>query len=504
MTNWTEIPVGAWTPDQPDLDNPGCAVAFNVVPRTLKSYGPAQSFGAYADALTARCQGAFTFADSNGAGTTVAGDATKLYRVVSGSLTPDNASRLSGGDYATPGDGQWRFCISNGLAIATNFTDAVQQLAIEGGTDFALLDSAAPNARYCADVKGFLMLGNTNDGTDGPVPYRVWWSALNDPTDWPTPGSSAAAAVQSDYNDMPGNGGWVQGLAGNLGSADVGVFMERAVWRGVYVGPPAVFNFFPAVDTEGCIAPNSIVQLDNFAYYLGERGFQRFDGAVSQPISDQRLSKTFFNDWDASYPDRIWGAVDPANRFVFWAYPRTGSGGLCTRLLCYAPLIDRWSLIECSVETICRTLSYGYTLEGLDSLGYTLETLPYSLDSRVWTGNQMLLSGFNSSHQLGYFNGSTLAASVETTEKQVGKGRRMMVRNARPMVDGGNPTVAVATRERLVDAPSWSSESSMNATGLCPLRKSGRYARGRISMPAGDSWTHMQGVEVDLEPLGER
>ena len=90
------------------------------------------------------------------------------------------------------------------------------------------LDAAAPKAKTMAVIKDFVMVGDTNDGTDGDQPNRVWWPAINDPTNWPTPGSSSAAQVQSDYQNLPGTGR-VQKVAPAIGGADGAVFCERGI-----------------------------------------------------------------------------------------------------------------------------------------------------------------------------------------------------------------------------------------------------------------------------------
>jgi hypothetical protein len=51
------IPIGPWSPDLPDLENPGSLEALNVIP-AAKSYRPLPSFASVSNALTARAQGA--------------------------------------------------------------------------------------------------------------------------------------------------------------------------------------------------------------------------------------------------------------------------------------------------------------------------------------------------------------------------------------------------------------------------------------------------------------
>jgi hypothetical protein len=42
------------------------------------------------------------------------------------------------------------------------------------------------------------------------------------------------------------------------------------------------------------------------------------------------------------------------------------------------------------------------------------------------------------------------------------------------------------------------------ADGVCPHRISARFMSARVSIAAGASWTHLQGVEVRIRPEGYR
>jgi len=496
---------GPWLPDLPALDNPGILTATNVYARTPKSYGPVGSMQVYSSALGARCQGAAAFLDATGNVNLFAGDASKLYRLVPGGTSWADVSKVGG--YSTPSDGQWKFEYFNGIVTATNYSDPIQKFNITAAdTAFSDLASGAPRARYLAFIKNFLMVAGTFDATDEDQPQRVWWPALADPTNWPTPGTVAAAQVQSSRNDLFGDYGFIQGVVGNLGNADGAVFMERAVFRVIYSGPPVVFDFSPAEGVKGCVAPNSIVQYGNLAYYLGPDGFYVFDGLTSTPIGANKFDKTFYADLDQSYLDRIVGTADPINRQIIWAYPGRGnSGGTPNHLLMYNWDLERATVCDMECETIARMLSIGYTLDQLYTvLGYTLDTLPAPLDSRVWTGGQLLLGAFDTAHKLNYLSGANLAPTVDTTEAQPFPGRRWRVKGARPLVDGGTPSVAIGRRERLVDPVTFTAASAMNALGICPVRASGRYGRARITLPAGSDFSHIQGVELDGDQAGSR
>lgn len=499
------IPVKPWRPDLAAFGSQATITVSNVLPRTKTSYGPFPDLTSIGvTALPLRCQGALGAADTSGVVSVFAGTATDLYQATVGSTSFTNVSK-SAAAYTCGADQFWNFAIINDRVVATNIADPIQSFVFSSSTKFANLSADAPKAKYCAGVKQWLMVANTNDPTGGVAPWRVWWSAINDPTSWPTPGSSAAVAVQSDYQDTVGEGGAIQGLVGNLGAADAALFFERAVWRILYQGPPQVFNFFPAEGVRGTPAPKSIIQVGSLVYYLADDGFYVFDGATSVPIGVNKIDKTFYADLDQSYVLRVVGSVDPINKMVFWAYPGSGHiQGNPNRIIVYNWVTQEWSIASTTSEYIFRTLTFGYTLEGLDAVSSSLDALPFSLDSRAWAGGVLQLAGFNTSHELCFFSGSTLAPTVDTDEMQPFNGQRAFIRNTRPLVDGGTPSVAIGTRETTESSVTYNMATAINTLGWSPQRATGRYIRARITLPAGSSFSHIQGVELDCDPCGVR
>jgi hypothetical protein len=505
------VPIGEFLPDMPDFNNPGSSKVHNVFPRTQQSYGPVAGIAPYASPLPAAVIGAIPTIDTTSAITLIAGTQTDLYQLVPGSTAFVNRSKVAGG-YGTPNDGDWHFAQFGQRVVGANFYDPLQSFTLNSSTAFADLASSAPKARYIATVKDFLVVANTTDPVYGAQPQRVWWSAINDCTNWPTPGTAAAIEVQSDYQDIPGDQGWIQGIVGNLGTADGAIFFDHAIWRMTYVGSPSIFSFQPAEGVRGTPAPRSITQLGAYVYYLGEDGFYRFDGTVSQPIGVNRVDKYFYGRLNQQYLRNVVGAVDPINRLVMWAYPGPSSTtGTLTDILIYNWALDRWSDADFNGEYLLRTLTEGYSLDSLDSTGFNLDNLPFSLDSRVWAGNQIIMSAFDSNHTFGYMNGPNLAVTIETSEfepygssEPATAGQRAFVRAARPMVDGGTPSVAFGYRNRLVDPVKYSAPVAIDSIGSTPQRVDGRYLRGQITMPAASSFTHIQGVDVITTPSGER
>lgn len=503
--NLIRLAAKEWRPDLPSVGSGYSTEVLNVLPKTPTSYGPFPNFTVYAaDPLDSRCQGAIGVMDNDGNVNTFAGTGNALYQMTVAGPTFVDQSAVGG--YNCGVDESWFFTLFANTVVATNIGDPIQSFDLAGPGPFADLSADAPQARYVAVVKGWLFAANTFDPIDGNVPWRVWWSAYQDPSSWPTPGTAAAAAAQSDFNDIVGQGGWIQGVVGNLGTADAAVFFEHAVWRVVYSGPPTVFTFSPAEGVRGTPAPGSIVQLGALVYYLGEDGFYVFDGSQSQPIGANKVDQTFFADLDEAYTFRISGAVDPVNKMVLWAYPGAGNNqGNPNRIIAYNWFTQTWSIANLETEIIFRALTFGYSLDGLDVVSTDLDALPFSLDSRAWTGGALLLAGFNLDNTMGYFSGSALAPIVDTEEIQPFVGQRTFVRNARPIIDGSvTPSIALGQRVSAEATVTYTNPSVMNALGWCPIRGNAQYMRARITLPAASTFDHIQGVELDADPAGYR
>ncbi len=530
------VPFGPYLPDQPDFQNPGSNTIYNVIPRTADSYAPAPSLAVITDALDARCQGGIFTRDNESNVFGFAGTADSLYVNTIGT-TWYNVGSIP---YNTLPEENWNFTVYGELVIATNYTDPIQAYRLTGaapsnaslqfqnnsfddlqfvndvGEDiffsvpptqtFASLSVNAPQARYLAVVKDFLMLANTNDSVDGSVPQRVWWSAVDDPTNFPTPGTVEAAQLLSDFNDLAGDGGWNPGIVGGLSGADVIVFQEKRVFRGMFVGPPVIFTFDVVDGARGCPAPSSIVTVGSVCYYLADNGFYACDGITSRPIGQNKVDRTFWETVDQQYLYRVVGAADPFIKIIYWIYPGPQNReGLPNRVLVYHYELDRWSLQGFEAEWLLRSYSTGYTMDGLDIFG-TMESMPQiSLDSRSWTGGRLSLSGFTPEHKMANFSGPALEATLDTSESQIFDKARGFVSRIWPICDTRDVTMQVGVRDNQYATVAWTQAAPLSAaTASCPVRANGFYHRGRMVIPAGTDWNHAQGIEIDASPGGRR
>lgn len=489
------IKFGQLAPDQPILGSEFASVALNVVPKTTGSYGPLNDLGAVSAALSARCQGGFSCKDPTGAAHIFLADATTIQEVTGATLDD-----LSGTTYACGSEEFWEFIDFDEFVIATNQADNIQAFQFGTSANFGDLSAAAPRAKHIAKINpAFVVAGNLPD-----LPNGVHWGEIDDPTSWPTLGTAAAAAAQSNRVELKA-GGEVQRIVGAVGGADGLVFMQNALYRMQYVGSPSVFDFFEIERGRGMDAPQSVVNFRTFALYLGVEGFMKTDGAGTMSIGHQRVNQTFLDDLDNDFVNRVIGCPDPVSTRLFWFYPSVATGGgALDRAMIYDYALDRFTKAVLSAEYAFQSMSAGLTLEDLDAISASLDALPLSLDHRAWAGGRGSLGVVNTAHKLCYFTGSSLAAEIETGEFDSGN-QRVFVQGVRPLVDtDAAVTAAIGYRDTPGGTRNYTTATARAADGVCPQRISTRYANCKIAIPAGATWSHAQGIEALFRSDGRR
>ena len=494
-TTLPPIQFGEWTPDVPEISS-SCPNLQDVIPFGPTGYKPMPDFAAVSTtALTARCQGAMPVFGADRTTYKFAGDATKLYGL-EGAVWTDYSK---GGGYTIASDEWWNFTKPPELdkILACHIDDPVQSVAL-GSTTFAdhFTSTLKPKARYMTTVRdAFLMLANVDES--GVQPTRVRWSARGDSTDM-----DQSAANQSDAEDLDESYGWIQGI---FGGEDATVFQQNGITIGTYEGSPTIFRFDTRETARGLLAPKSAIRLGRNIYYLASDGFFRWDGGQSHNLSGGKINKTFFDDVEPTYYDRICSAVDYPNQMVMWAYTNTAATTATpNRILMYHWPSGWWARAHISVDFLFSDALNYTTLEALDNISSSIDALEFSLDSRVWAGGANQVGAFNTSFQSGTFTGSNLAAIIDTGQRQHFHGRNGLVTGAIPLVDGGEPTIQVAGAIGLNDTFTFETAAAQTLAGKCPLRKKARYHKYRLNVPAAATWTHATGIQPIVPQAGKR
>ncbi len=137
----------------------------------------------------------------------------------------------------------------------------------------------------CATVRDFVFILPTGDR------YSVRWSAINDPTDWPTADTDDARAKQSGIQTFPNRYGYVTGVAGNDFFAYI--FQERAIWKASYVSGDTVFSFDAFEEGLGCWRLNRFTRVDDRVFFESEFGRHSLENDIITDIGRGRVDKTY-------------------------------------------------------------------------------------------------------------------------------------------------------------------------------------------------------------------
>lgn len=479
------IEFAEWIPDAAALGNPGSISIVNAVPG-VTSYKPFQSHESATDALGAKPRGAFSARDKDRNVYNYAGDVDSLYEQ-NGSTWDDVTN--SGGAYATGDAEVWEFVQWKNKVLATNFSDNPQQITF-GATNFSDLTTDL-KARHVAVVGDFVTFGNTFDGVDGNVPWRLRWSAFDDETDY-----TVSPTTGSDYRDLK-SGGWIQKVVG----AEFGVVVsEHSCFRQSFSGAPDWFQVHETVPGIGTYAPGTVVNIGGLVYFWSEQGVvELINGTGVQWIGAGKFDEFIRKDLDDTYLDRISASVDARGRRVYWAYPGAGNtGGRPNRILVYDRVLRKANIIEADVELLWIAAAVGMTLEDLDSLSSSIDALGVSLDSPQFVGGARNIAAFNASYEHGFFTGPNMPAKIVTREIQLRPGRKTMLNGFRPLVDGGGLTARVGYRNGQNDDVTFSPSIAQSSSGRFAFRKNARFHRFELNI-TGDLWSDAIGVEVDPE-----
>lgn len=378
---------------------------------------------------------------------------------------------------------QWTFTQFGQKVIAANGQDKLQSWTVGSSSNFADLAAAAPTAQFVTTVRDFVVAAKTST-----YPNRVFWSDINDETDW-TPG----VASQSDTQDIP-DGGEIRGITG--GEFGI-ILLERSIVRMSYIGAPLFFQFDNVTSALGCYESRSVVRYGGITYFLSDDGFYMTDGQSVKPIGSERVDRWFYDFCDPDQFDQMSAAVDPINKTVSWCFTDIFNS---KQLLVYNWSTDKWSHGETTANFISTIATSGTDLEALSALYPTLDTVPASLDSRVWTGGKLLAGGVSGAKIIS-FGGSNLTALLQTGDVET-QGLETLATLARPIIDGGSCTVAIASRKRLDGNISYASPVAADSDNRVSLRSRGKFHRLSV-VPTGN-WTTVVGTDLDLVPCGGR
>lgn len=396
---------------------------------------------------------------------------------------------------ALSSNANWQFTQAGNLVFATQANDVLQVYDLSSSSQFSDALGSPPQAAYIANVGRFLLLTGLLSN-----PFRAQWSGLNS---YNASSSWDNTTAGSNYQDLP-DGGVVRGAAGGEFGT---IFQDQTIRRIAYVGGAVVMQIERITEDLGLFAPYSIIRSGSSIFFYAGQGFHRIDpGQPPVPIGFERVDRTFKIDLDASNLQLFQGATDPRSPLVYWAYKSgAGASGLYDKILAYHKALDRFFPINMTGEYLRGMSAPGITLEGLDSISTNVDTMTLTFDAYA-SSVQPQIGQFDANHKRGYFAGANLEATLETGEQGTDGRRIKLKKGFRPITDAPTVYGSASSRESLQGTVIAGNESLVNSTtGICNMLVDARLSRFKCRIPAGTSWTYINGVEpADLTATGRR
>lgn len=486
-------PFAAYAPDQPAYFSGGSPLIRNVIP-TASGYKPFPALRVLSETFSGLPLGLFFNIETDGTVTIFAAQATKLFKLNTADYSWDDVGRTSGAYLGNATQG-WSFARFGSQIIATNGNDAPQVYTVGSSSNFEDLAGSPPKARYVTVAGDYVMLYGLTD-----YPSRVWWSGTNDATEW-RPGRN-----NCDYQDFP-DGGEVMFVAPVERNA---IILQRSKTRAMTATGESGFVFtFSEIESRGAVSHRGCCVQGGRVYYLAEDGFFAVSpGGGSVPIGAERVDSTVRDDLAGqSNLERVIAAADPVNKMIVWAYAPDGNA--LTRSIGYAWQQDKWVDLRFGkgIVSLGSGAVPGISLEGLDAGYPDLDAMTISLDSPRFLGGKPIFAAFDSDYRLGFFDGQSLEATLDTADLSFAEGRRAKMRAFRPVTDAPTVFGQVGNKETWNDLfLVWGTERQASfRTGRVTINQAGWTHRIRVRIPAEQQWTGIAGIEaIESTLMGSR
>lgn len=387
---------------QPDADQTILGVLMNcsgAVP-TLKGMKGAPSPAVTPLAsLAATCQGSAVLTKLDASTRLFAGTAAKLYEA--GTSTWNDVSRAS--TYTANSTQRWRFAQLGNVSLSSNGADTMQASVSTGA--FSCIPGA-PVAAIVETVGKFVFGLNLSTNSQG-----LQWSALNDYTNWPA--SISSQAGNDTITSTPG-----PITAGRrLGNAIV-VYKKSAMYLGVNVGPPLIWEFQQIPGDVGAMSQEAVANIGTPEspkhIFMGVDDFYLYDGSKPIPIGTNRVKITVFSQLLQSRFYACTALHDRANNLVYFYYPVADST-LPDHCVVYNYRTDRWGVDDRIVEVPVEYVTPGITWAGLGGFYSTwavLPVLPWNL--AFLNSAQSRPAVFGSDHLIRTLTGPASSTSITT------------------------------------------------------------------------------------------
>jgi hypothetical protein len=391
---------------------------------------------------------------------------------------------------------KWEIAIFGKTFCAVNSSNRLLTYTI--GVDSVFTEVAAtPLApRHVAAVRDFIFIGNWPANQQ-----KIQWSAINNATSWPTPGTDAALSVLAGEQQFPGEGGEIRKIVAGAANADVLIFFDNEIRRGAFVGNEIMWQFDLVEGSIGTFSSDSVTVGDGYVYYYSPEGFMRTTDGRSERIGAGKVDEWFKNTLNAGAISLISAKHYQPLKLVAWAFSTNGTFN--DKVLVYNYENQMWGLINESVDAFTVGYSAISSLDDTSVFGTDLDAYPISLDSEILSASRRLFP-YLKNNILYYFNGVGRAWEIHSHEIEDVEQRNLKIYNSSLKYGGTSATylMSVGTRDQFGNAMLFTTPAAPNNLNEVPSMVQGKV----VKLKATGSDTNMPtiyGFGIDSE-LGGR
>lgn len=249
--------------------------------------------------------------------------------------------------------GTWEPVSSNPISMTTYAGSAIftydgmnmGPVTWDGEIDNAITLTAAPSgAKVCLGWGAYLFLGNVASGSDR-MGSRAYWCDPLIPTSWP---SASYNAFDEDDGDQ---------IKAMVNFKDyILIFKKYKTFKLQYVGGSLTFQQERVSATIGCVGPNAIYEDKGYLYWIGDKGFYRWDGSSAIEDIGKSIQKSI-NSYNPAV-DYLFEVYGDPERFQVWFNVAHGSSDTKDRIYVFDTRYKGWSRFDLEINT-ASLIRYG-------------------------------------------------------------------------------------------------------------------------------------------------
>ena len=217
----------------------------------------------------------------------------------------------------------------------------------------------------------------------GGNPRKVQWCDKEDNTQW-TP-----AATNEAGDILLQTSGQIMQAVKTRGQTLI--ITDLDAHSAKYIGTPYVYGFDRVGTACGAVSRLSAVDTDMGAFWMGQRGFFRFDGNTVSEVKCE-VHDYVFDDLNVNQQSKIWAFSNAEFSEIWWFYPSAGSTEI-DRYVAFDLLENHWL-----IGNLSRTSGVPRGVFRQPYLtGENAETITYNVTVAEDSGNKYYISSYSGS-----------------------------------------------------------------------------------------------------------